>query len=99
MRLIETASNDWKVGRMKISGERESLHRKATPPPRTGGGLDEFFDVLGSLVFGLDRGTEKSWKPGGVASDSCAGVVVSGRWRVSEKAKTSGLFVWMMSWM
>lgn len=45
-----------------MSGESDSLHRNASPPPM-------------ALEVGFERGREKSRKQGGVASNICAGVV------------------------
>jgi len=67
VRLIENASKELNFGSEVISGESESLQRKARPPPETGvvSNLDERLKTLEE-----DRGLEKSWKPAGVISES-----------------------------
>src|SRR5712691_10547115 len=42
---------------------------------------------------------EKSWNPGGVTSESWAGVVECGLCQVSVTARMLGLSVWIVSWM
>ena len=91
MRQMDDASKELNLGRSESSGEMESLHRNASPPPETDESADESIRVLDVCFFTLDeeRGNEKSWKPEGVTSDSCAGVTVARLWKVSVKANIS----------